>query len=77
MIPPRHGLVRKPKQWQDVGQLKKKTMRLKHEGARITLQGVQPNLEACTAISAATLQCLVPSGEVCQVLELHIVVEQQ
>jgi hypothetical protein len=44
---------------------KKKTMRFKHEGNRITLRGVQTSLESCTAISATTLQGLIQSGEVC------------
>ena len=30
---------------------KKKTMRFKHEGTRITLRGVQTNLEVCTIVS--------------------------
>jgi hypothetical protein len=34
---------------------KKKTTRFKHEGARITLRGVQSNLDSCSAISASLL----------------------
>jgi hypothetical protein len=47
-----------------------KTMRLKHEGTRITLRGIQTNLDSCTAISATSFQGLISTGEVCRVLEL-------
>jgi hypothetical protein len=49
---------------------KKKTMRFEHEGGRITLRGVQANLDSCSTISAAKFRGLVNSGEVCQVIEL-------
>jgi hypothetical protein len=54
---------------------KKKTMRFKHEGTRITLRGVQNSLDSCTAISAATLQGLVQSGDICQLIELSPVTD--
>ena len=34
---------------------KKKTMRFRHEGSRITLRGVQPSAETCTPLSAEQL----------------------
>jgi hypothetical protein len=50
---------------------KKKTMRFRHEGARITLRGVQPQLEQCSAVSAQNLKSLIKKGEVYQILELY------
>lgn len=49
---------------------KKKTMRFKHEGQRITLRGVRSNLNSCTSISAKALQGMIQVGEVCNVIEL-------
>jgi hypothetical protein len=48
----------------------KKTMRFKHEGKRITLRGVQSIPNSCTAIPAHSLQGMLNSGEVCQLMEL-------
>jgi hypothetical protein len=48
----------------------KKTIRFKHEGARITLIGVQASLDNCTAISAKTLQGMAQSGEINNLLEV-------
>ena len=49
---------------------KKKTMRFKHEGIRITLRGVQPSVDTCTAIDSNTLSTVLHRGEVCQLIEL-------
>jgi hypothetical protein len=50
---------------------KKKTMRFKHQDKRITLRGVQHNIDTCTMISASSMHGLLQSGEACQILELH------
>jgi hypothetical protein len=50
---------------------KRKTMRFKHEGSTITLRGVQPQGESCTAMSAQALAALIKKGEVHQMLELY------
>jgi hypothetical protein len=52
---------------------KKKTMRFKHEGNRITLRGVQPQMDHCQMVSAETLRTLIQKGEVCQMMELHTI----
>ena len=61
--------------WEDVGELAEENVRFKHEGSRITLRGVQPTLGTCKAISAATLQGLASSGEICDLIELFLVHE--
>jgi hypothetical protein len=50
---------------------KKKTMRFKHQGKRITLRGVQHTMDTCTMISASSMHGLLQSVEACQILELH------
>lgn len=54
----------------------KKTMRFKHEGARITLRGVQPNTEACPIVSAQELSSLIHKGEVCELMKLCSMTEE-
>jgi hypothetical protein len=53
----------------------KKTMRFRHDGARITLRGVQPSLHSCEAVDAKTLHNMLLKGEVCHLLELYHLTE--
>jgi hypothetical protein len=49
---------------------KRKTICFKYDGARITLMGFQSSIESCIIVSIVTLQDLVQSGEVFQLMEL-------
>jgi hypothetical protein len=49
---------------------KKKSMRFRHEGNKITLRGVQTTTDTCKLVSAQELNSMIHRGEVCQLMEL-------
>ena len=54
---------------------RKKVMRFKYQGVRITLRGVRDKLTSCTTISGKHLQGLLNTGAVEQVIQLCHIVE--